>query len=86
MDKWTDNQPLFERIHTHTNEVRESRKNRLQRARKGHCAKTAYTRKQALSRCNELLSQKVAPYLRTYKCQNCRHFHLTHQPPRKNTL
>src|SRR6202011_3333682 len=77
-----DDTSRFERIHSKANERREGVKARKARAKKGRCYKQAYARKQALTQCNALLSEGAAPYLRTYKCWRCNHWHLTHQPPR----
>jgi hypothetical protein len=82
-----DYAPRIERIHTNAHEHREGRKNRYAQTRlRGSCYKHAYTRKQALGKCNELLAQNAAQYLRTYKCQKGGHYHLTHQTPRNNKL
>ena len=75
-----DDGPRIERIHTNAHEHRQGRKNRYAQSRsRGSCYKHAYSRKQALSKCNELLAMGAAPYLRTYKCPKGGHWHLTHQ-------
>ena len=77
-----DDAPLFEKIHTTTDERRETRKRVASSIRKSLCPKAAFTRKQGLTRQNTLIKQGIATYLRIYKCKNCDHWHLTHQPKR----
>jgi hypothetical protein len=74
--------PITESIRTHTDKRREERKTVRSHARKSHCYKAAYSRKQALTQANTLLKQGFAEYVRAYKCRTCGSFHLTSQAPR----
>jgi hypothetical protein len=76
---------MKERIRTHEIALRAQRKTIAAHKRKApNCYKAAYSRKQALTQCNLLLS-RGEPYLRTYKCWRCSYWHLTHLPE-KTTL
>jgi hypothetical protein len=76
-----DDMPRLESIRTKPDVRREQRKAMYAGARKSHCYKHAYTRKQALTQANTLMNEG-APYLRTYKCERCGCWHLTHQAQR----
>jgi hypothetical protein len=77
-----EDEPLFEKIHTMTDERRETRKRVAAKQRKSACYKTAFSRKQALTQKNSLLTRGVAAVLFTYKCKDCGWWHLTHKSPR----
>lgn len=72
---------LTEPIRTRTDKRRETVKTARRYKAKQNllCYKHAYSRKQALSQMNYLLSIGQVKFLRTYKCKRCRHWHLTHQ-------
>jgi hypothetical protein len=79
--------PLTEPIRTMTDRRREGIKRRRPNRDKtrDRCYKGAYSRKQALTQMNYLLSTgraKNVATLRIYKCRRCRQYHLTHKPER----
>jgi hypothetical protein len=75
-----ESDPLFEPIHRSANTRREAIKKT--KARKSHCYKLAYTRKQVLTARSVVMRDRKLSALYVYKCTKCHYWHLTHHRPK----